>query len=284
MPPAVAIGAAAVGSVAGSVIGANAQKKAAKSAQAAELAAVDKNNALARETRDINLGLVAPYNQQGQQATTGINALLAQGPYSPALSSSFVSGMNPGSFDDFREDTGYQFRLDEGLEGVGESYLARGAGMSGPAAKALVRYGQDFASNEYDRWNQRRDRYFSYKDAWGAQERGFQADQRNNYFNQLAGQQGVGLNAVGAALGANNAYSGQVMAGNNQASAATANAALARGQATSGMYSGIGNALGSAAGLYYMGGPGGFGGKVPFDPIINNIGSNYGAQYFPYRP
>lgn len=270
MPVGAIVGATAVG-VGGSIAGADAQKKAAKKASNAELQAVESNNALARENRDINLGLIAPYNAQGQSATAGINALLGQGAYAPELSSSFVSGMDPGSYADFKQDTGYQARLEEGLEGVGESYLARGAGMSGAAAKGLTRYGQDYASNEYDKWNQRRDRYFSYKDAWNSNERGFQTDQRNTYYNQLAGQQGVGLNAVGAAMGSNNAYSSQVMAGNNQAAAATGNAALASGAATSGMYSGIGNALGNAAGMYASGGYGGGGGYYPYGGALGGI-------------
>lgn len=50
---------------------------------------------------------------------------------------------------DFTRDPGYQFRLDQGMRGVENSAAARGGLLSGNALKALMNYGQDFASNEY---------------------------------------------------------------------------------------------------------------------------------------
>jgi len=50
---------------------------------------------------------------------------------------------------DFVKDPGYQFRMDEGAKGLEHSAAARGGLLSGAQAKAVSRYGQDFASNEF---------------------------------------------------------------------------------------------------------------------------------------
>lgn len=79
---------------------------------------------------------------------------------------------------DFARDPGYEFRRGEGQRGVEASAAARGGLMSGGTLKALSRYNQDFASNEfsnsYNRWNADRDRRF----------------------NRLAGVAGVGQTAT----------------------------------------------------------------------------------------
>lgn len=51
---------------------------------------------------------------------------------------------------DFEADPGYQFRKDEGMKAVDNSGAARGMSLSGGTLKALQKYGQGFASNEYN--------------------------------------------------------------------------------------------------------------------------------------
>jgi hypothetical protein len=51
--------------------------------------------------------------------------------------------------DQFQQDPGYQFRLNEGLKALDRQAAARGGLISGGALKAASRYGQDYASNEY---------------------------------------------------------------------------------------------------------------------------------------
>ena len=46
-------------------------------------------------------------------------------------------------------DPGYQFRLNEGNKAINNAASARGNAMGGGTMKALSRYGQDYASNEY---------------------------------------------------------------------------------------------------------------------------------------
>jgi hypothetical protein len=55
----------------------------------------------------------------------------------------------PGSF---RADPGYQFRLDQGNKQLTANAAATGNLASGRTLKALTEYGQDYASNEYDRF------------------------------------------------------------------------------------------------------------------------------------
>jgi len=59
---------------------------------------------------------------------------------------------NPGGVEggyNFMTDPGYGFRRDEGARVVERSAAARGGLLSGGTAKALTRYGQGFASNEF---------------------------------------------------------------------------------------------------------------------------------------
>lgn len=52
----------------------------------------------------------------------------------------------------FFQDPGYQFRMNEGTRAIENSASARGNLYSGATMKALQRYGQDYASNEYDNY------------------------------------------------------------------------------------------------------------------------------------
>jgi hypothetical protein len=64
-----------------------------------------------------------------------------------------TAGLSPGELGteqfNFEADPGYGFRLSEGLKALERSAAARGGLMSGGAGKALQRYGQDLASQEY---------------------------------------------------------------------------------------------------------------------------------------
>ena len=84
---------------------------------------------------------------------------------------------------DMTKDGGYDFRMGEGQKSVGNQFAASGNLLSGAAMKALTRFNQDFASNEYN-------------NAYGR----FNNDQTNQY-NRLAGIQGAGQNAVNSVAG-----------------------------------------------------------------------------------
>jgi len=129
------------------------------------------------------------------------------------------SALSP--WDQFRNSTNYQWRLDQGNKGMNQAYAARGTLQSGAAEKGLLEYNQNFAANELGR-----------------------------YQDLLAGQQGMGLTAASALAGVGQNMVGQVTANNNSAASAAANAALAKGQATSNMYGGIASGIGQIAGAF----------------------------------
>lgn len=64
------------------------------------------------------------------------------------------------SMADFEKDPGYEFRLTEGLKALDRQAAARGGVISGKALKAAGRYGQDYATGEfqnaYGRYRQNR--------------------------------------------------------------------------------------------------------------------------------
>jgi hypothetical protein len=53
------------------------------------------------------------------------------------------------AFDRFRDSTGYQFRMDEGVDAIQGSRAARGILNSGASSKELMKYGQGLASQEF---------------------------------------------------------------------------------------------------------------------------------------
>ena len=72
-------------------------------------------------------------------------------------------GYNQEQFN-FQEDPGYNFRLNQGMNGIENSAAARGSQLSGATLKELQRYGQNFASKEYNNAYGRyaKDRGFNY--------------------------------------------------------------------------------------------------------------------------
>lgn len=122
----------------------------------------------------------------------------------------------------FETAPGYQFRLAEGMKGVENSGAARGMQLSGAGLKAINRFNQDFASNEYGNWfNQSNtDRNFVAGQGDAAYNR-FNNNNTNKY-NRLAGIAGTGqqatrdVNSAGAAY-AQNAGNNIMGAGNAQA-------------------------------------------------------------------
>ena len=75
----------------------------------------------------------------------GVNAL-------PAYASGVMPGGNlvkPFSMADYQADPGYGFRFDQGMKALNSSMASRGLGVSGPAIKGAINFGQGAASQEY---------------------------------------------------------------------------------------------------------------------------------------
>jgi hypothetical protein len=150
----------------------------------------------------------------------------AQSQAAPGVSAEEIMAMDPG----------YQFRLGEGMKGIDRQVGAMGLRNSGAALKALQRYGQDYASNEF-----------------------------GNVFNRLSGAAGTGQSATnaGAAYGANTANQiGSLYSGLGNARGA---AAISGANAIGGALNQVGNYYGQQSVLDRIlnrGGTGGWGGST----------------------
>lgn len=151
-----------------------------------------------------------------------------------------LSGMQDKDFQrdftmaDFQADPGYAFRMSEGQKALERSASARGGLNSGATMKALTRFGQDTASQEFGNAYNR-----------------FNAD-RDRRYGRLSTLAGYGMNAAGANSSAAQNY-GNTVAG-NQIGLGNANAAAQIGDANRNaqMFNGIIGAGGQAAGAAIM--------------------------------
>jgi hypothetical protein len=170
-----------------------------------------------------------PYIDAEQSAQTNKLATATKNADFGKLSKSFTLA-------DYQADPGHQFRLDEGYKGIERSAASQGGQLSGATMKALARFGQDTASNEYQNSYNR-----------------FNNDQ-STQFNRLSGIAGTGQQQVNALGQAGQNYAGSV--GNNTMNAANsyANNTIGAGnaRAASYMYTGgaINNALNTGVNAY----------------------------------
>lgn len=138
--------------IAGSaVVGAVATTSAAKTQSKAADKAADTGDAQFQQNRQD----YAPWREAGITALGQLSQGIAPG----------GEFMQDFGADDFEQDPGYQFRRDQGMRGIEGGAAARGGLLSGGTLKALNRYNQEFASNEYtnayNRFNANRDRRYN---------------------------------------------------------------------------------------------------------------------------
>lgn len=137
------------------------------------------------------------WNVDGTQATPVNRNALTAAALTPQQAQTSQQAQN-AAFDNFRNSTGYQFRLGEGMNALNSGFAGAGSIKSGAAMKEAMKYGQNFASNEF-----------------------------GNYFNMLNNQAGKGLSAASAQAGVsqnlgNNLANIQMQQGDNLANAALA--------------------------------------------------------------
>lgn len=123
---------------AASLIGGSMQASAAKSAAATSAASADRATALQERMYEEGVARQQPYYQ------AGVNALAQLTGRTGAMPAAFQ--YRP---EQLTTDPGYQFRLSEGMRALERSAAARGGLMSGATGRALTRYGQEAASQEY---------------------------------------------------------------------------------------------------------------------------------------
>lgn len=129
--------------VVGGVVASNASSKAAN----AQTQAADKASDTQLQMFDQQRTDSAPWRAAG---TTALSQMLAGTKDGGEFNRNFTMA-------DFVKDPGYDFRMQQGQQGLDRSAAARGGALSGGAIKASERYNQDYASGEYgkayDRYN-----------------------------------------------------------------------------------------------------------------------------------
>jgi hypothetical protein len=140
-------------------------------------------------------------------------------------------------YQSFQQDPGYQFRMNEGMKALQASAAARGNLGGGATLKALTRYGQDVASQEYQ----------------NAYNRFY--DQQDRSYNRLASLAGVGQTTSGQLMGAGQNMANQI----GQAHMGMGNAAAAAHMNQYNTMAGLAGQAFSAAGQAAGGGGGGGG-------------------------
>jgi len=222
-------GALAAGAgVAGSILGGKKKAKAAARKAAAVEQATSEGLNDYRSARDFTMDAYGPL------------ATNLGGDYAD-----FRTGILGGEFDprnyDFEADPGYQFRMDEGQRALERTAAARGNLLSGAQMKAAMRYGQDYASNEYDRGYNRN------------------ANSLAAVLGQRQGLINYGLQGTGAQAGAWQNYANAAAPFRMQGVLGQQSALMEKANAKADMWGGITNGIGSAIGSL-AGGFSGFGG------------------------
>lgn len=125
--------AVAGGALLGGMMGSSASKKAAREQTAASRAAIAEQ---ARQF-DTTRADLAPWMDAGQAGLGRMRDLLGLG----------TSTLTPEQI--MEQSPGYQFRLGQGEQAIDRAAGAQGLRRSGATLKALTRFGQDYASNEF---------------------------------------------------------------------------------------------------------------------------------------
>lgn len=178
-------------------------------------------------------GYIAPGSnlRTGREYYNGepVNALMygASNGYAPgdaftaAATATAAPAANPNqqyqdAFANYRNSTGYNFRVNEGAKALNTLYAGKGALNSGAAMKAMAGYGQNIASAEF-----------------------------GNYLNALTGVSNQGLSAANAQAGVGTNMVNAITNNNQNAAGAIGNSALAAGNANAQMWGAVGNAFGN---------------------------------------
>ncbi len=135
---------------AGALIGGAVNSDAARRGADAQRDAANNANAVSERQYDQTRADQKVWREAGEKAIGGMQDAGFQKDFSMA---------------DYQADPGFQFRMQEGAKALEGSAAARGSLHSGATLKALTRYGQDQASNEYqnayNRFNSNADRRFN---------------------------------------------------------------------------------------------------------------------------
>jgi len=183
---ALGLGTMGVGSAVSGIAGAIAADRASQAQQKASREARGQIEGYTNKA----IGYQQPYYDVGTQNLNTVNQRNAAGAYDMPTQNYQQPQFN------FQADPGYQFRMNEGMRGVNNNMSAQGMSLSGATMKALQKYGQGMASQEYgnayDRFS--KDRQFDYG-VWGdAYNR--QAEEKGQQWGRGTSLANVGINAA----------------------------------------------------------------------------------------
>lgn len=123
------------------------------------------------------------------------------------------------AYDIFKQSTGYQSRLKEGMGALSGNFFGGGVGQSGAAMKAALRYGQDYASGEFGK-----------------------------YLGYLGNQQGVGFAGASALAGVSQGFADRMGDISQNGANVASQAAIARAQNSGALTTAIAGAAGQIGG------------------------------------
>lgn len=130
-----------------------------------------------------NNSIDAEYARRLAEWESGLEKYKAENPDDGTQGGNFGRLLREFTNEDFVKDPGYNFRRGEGEKGQNRSFAARGGYNSGAALKALARYNQDYASNEFTNAFNR------------------DAANKNSIYSFLSGTAGDGQNAAATKAG-----------------------------------------------------------------------------------
>lgn len=240
-------GISAAGAIGGSAIAAHGAGKQADAAMsAAQLQHQDAQDALNFQKQQYadQQKNIAPWLQAGQGAITDLSQMVQNGGF-PDWTQTFQAPTDVTE----QNDPGYQFRLAEGQKALERSAAARGNLLTGGTAKAEQRYGQDYASNEYQNvYNRSLQQY----------QLGYNQFEQNqaNKFNRYAALAGVGQTAAGqlsqAGQSASNNVSNILLGSGAQIGSDIQNAAAARASGYNAYANAFGGVTNNLSQLYLL--------------------------------
>lgn len=199
-------------------------------------------------------GYTSANTQKGGLANYGMDQYQQDVGYTPMVN----------SLADLQATPGYQFQLEQGLQGVNNSAAARGGLLSGANMKAINDYAQGQASTGYQNaWDRAQN---AYTNAFSRNQQKF-----TNLQGMAVSGQNAAVNQGGYAINTGAALSNLATNNGNNMS----NLALGQGQINASNISGIGNAIGG--GVSRVGGLMGGKSSGGMGQANVNFGSNTGG-------
>lgn len=144
-----------------------------------------------------------PWLDAGKDALGSLQEYIKDSPdfndkWGGRIESAYQNGQLTGGLDpnNFQTDPSYQFRKQEGMDGIQSSAAAGGGLLSGAALKSLNRYNSDLASQEYgNAWSRdqaEKNNLYNTLSGNRSQDYNLWSGERTRQYNELANLAGVG--------------------------------------------------------------------------------------------